>query len=234
MSRDVRRVPKQDRARRSVTAILDATAELLGEDDVSVTMSAIGQRAGISKAAIYRYFPDQAAVIHELATRYLAELDDQLAARLVGIGSLDDAIAAIDAIIDQFYELMSGSAAMRRIWLGGPNSVAVGDLLSDAAHKSALHLHAALEPHLRGDEAVNVMRIELMVYMARAAVEMALNNPSQADVVMREYRRSIVLTARFADEQRTVAILNALGAPIAPTPAPAAGSPVTPESGFPT
>lgn len=215
MSRDVRRVPKQDRARRSVTAILDATAELLGEDDSSVTMSAIGQRAGISKAAIYRYFPDQGAVVHELATRYLAELDDHLAARLQNTSSLDDAVAALNGLVDQFYELMQERPAMRRIWLGGPNSVVVGDLLAVAAHKSALQLHAALAPHLVGDDQINVTRIELMVYTARAAIEMALNNPSDSDLVMREFKRSLVLSARFADKAKTVAILETLGTPIA-------------------
>lgn len=226
MSRDVRRVPKQDRARRSVTAILDATAELLGEEDTPVTMSAIGQRAGISKAAIYRYFPDQGAVIHELATRYLTELDDHLAERLQGIVTLDDAVGALNSLVDHFYELMRDRPAMRRIWLGGPNSVVVGDLLAAAAHKSALQVHAALASHLRGDEQLNVVRIELMIYTARAAIELALSSANDPDLVMREFKRSLVLTARFTDEAKTVAILDSLGTPMTnvQSAAPASGA----------
>lgn len=208
MSRDVRRVPKQDRARRSVSAILDATAELLGEEASPLTMSAIGERAGISKAAIYRYFPDQGAVVHELATRYLGELDEHLASRLVGVSSLEEAIVAIDSIVNRFYELMRDRPAMRRIWLGGPNSVVVSDLIAAAAHKSALQLHRVLAPYLDGDENLNVVRIELLVYTARAAVEMALSESTNPEVVMREFKRSVVLSARLMDADKIDAILD--------------------------
>ncbi len=212
MSKEVRRVPKQDRARRSVAAILDATAELLGEEATPITMSAIGERAGISKAAIYRYFPDQTAVIHELAVRYLGELDGHLEAELGAVQSVDEVVVALSRVVDLFHDLMREEPAMRRIWLGGANSVVVSELIAQAAHKIAVQIHGVLAPHLRDEHEINLVRVELMVYMARGAVEMALNEPGTP--VMREFKRSLILMAGVADD-RTIEMIEALGSPVA-------------------
>ncbi len=53
--------PRSERARR---AILQAANELLeGEGFAAVTMEAIAERAGVSKATIYRWWPNRAAVV---------------------------------------------------------------------------------------------------------------------------------------------------------------------------
>ena len=63
-----RREPAQDRSRQGVVAILTATASLLAEVGVDqLTMTAIARDAGVSKAAVYRYFPTKAAVLRALA-----------------------------------------------------------------------------------------------------------------------------------------------------------------------
>ena len=53
--------PRSERARR---AILQAAKELLeGEGFAAVTMEAIAARAGVSKATVYRWWPNRAAVV---------------------------------------------------------------------------------------------------------------------------------------------------------------------------
>ena len=53
--------PRSERARR---AILKAANELLeSEGFVAVTMEAIAERAGVSKATVYRWWPNKAAVV---------------------------------------------------------------------------------------------------------------------------------------------------------------------------
>ncbi len=53
--------PRSERARR---AILQAANELLeGERFAAVTMEAIAERAGVSKATVYRWWPNRAAVV---------------------------------------------------------------------------------------------------------------------------------------------------------------------------
>ncbi len=65
-----RREPEQERSRAGVASILDAAASLLDEHGIDqITMTAIAGEAGLSKAALYRYFPNKAAIIRSLAER---------------------------------------------------------------------------------------------------------------------------------------------------------------------
>ena len=69
-----RREPEQQRSRAGVESILDAAAVLLDEQGVDhITMTAIAAQAGLSKAALYRYFPNKAAIIRGLAERSFDE-----------------------------------------------------------------------------------------------------------------------------------------------------------------
>lgn len=65
--------PRSDRAHQ---AVLDATAELLAEQDVrSVTADAIAERAGVSKATVYKWWPSKVAVAVEVfAARMAADV----------------------------------------------------------------------------------------------------------------------------------------------------------------
>ncbi len=62
--RQRRRTPVQQRSRERVQDILNATGELLGEGGVdAVTTRALAERANISVAAVYQYFPNRDAII---------------------------------------------------------------------------------------------------------------------------------------------------------------------------
>ena len=72
---------EQVRAKRSLDAILGAAAELVGEQGTDgFSMAELARRAGVSKPALYRYFPNKRAILVRLArasfednTRLLAE-----------------------------------------------------------------------------------------------------------------------------------------------------------------
>lgn len=64
----VRRRPEQARSRASLQTILTATADLIGQHGVDgISMTDIASEAGLSKAALYRYFPNRRSLIRELA-----------------------------------------------------------------------------------------------------------------------------------------------------------------------
>ena len=61
---NTRRTPKQERARATVDAILEATAQLLvAEGTGRVSTNRIAKRAGVSVGTLYQYFPDKNAII---------------------------------------------------------------------------------------------------------------------------------------------------------------------------
>lgn len=68
---DYRR-PRQDRAKRTFDALLDAAAELLGEVGVErISANLICERAGFTPPAFYRYFDDKQAIVIALAERLM-------------------------------------------------------------------------------------------------------------------------------------------------------------------
>lgn len=62
-----RRQPEQARSRKRVNASLDAAARLITERGIDrVSMTDIASEAGMSKAALYRYFPNKTALVRAL------------------------------------------------------------------------------------------------------------------------------------------------------------------------
>ena len=95
-----RRAPTQARSIARVEAILSAAQHLLaarGVDHVSITD--IAEASGMSKAAVYRYFPTKSAVVRQLADRMVTE-DRAWLSRVLDPSSSnrrDTALSALDA-----------------------------------------------------------------------------------------------------------------------------------------
>jgi AcrR family transcriptional regulator len=68
-----RRTPKQARSRDTIDVILQATIQILEQEDATaLNTNAIAERAGISVGTLYEYFPDREAILVAVAQRQLA------------------------------------------------------------------------------------------------------------------------------------------------------------------
>ncbi len=64
----IRRTPEQDRSKATLEAIHKAAATLFGAQGTNaVSMTAIADAAGMTKAALYRYFDNKQALIYSMA-----------------------------------------------------------------------------------------------------------------------------------------------------------------------
>jgi AcrR family transcriptional regulator len=69
-----RKLPRQDRSRATVEALLEATADILMRQGYSrLTTNRIAERAGVNIASLYQYFPDKEALVAELRRRHGTE-----------------------------------------------------------------------------------------------------------------------------------------------------------------
>lgn len=71
-----RRTPRQERARLSHDAILDATEQLVETSGIRDTPSTnhIAERAGVSVGTLYQYFDGRRAILHALCRRHAGQM----------------------------------------------------------------------------------------------------------------------------------------------------------------
>src|SRR6266516_6450026 len=85
-------VPRYDR---TDAAILDAAAQVLSENGRSSSMADVAAAAGVSRATLYRYYPDREALLDALASHALADAAARLADAGLERAPVDEAIERI-------------------------------------------------------------------------------------------------------------------------------------------
>lgn len=74
--RSPRRVPRQQRARLTVDAVLEATVRIVKREGLAhVTTNRIADVAGVSIGSLYQYFPDKQAIFAALHSRHVEQVD---------------------------------------------------------------------------------------------------------------------------------------------------------------
>lgn len=98
------RIPRQERARATVDALLEATALLLVEQGWdTLTTNRVAERAGVSIGTLYQYFANKDALVGLLFERFIEEqlgmLREELATLLAEDFMLEDAVARLMRVV---------------------------------------------------------------------------------------------------------------------------------------
>jgi AcrR family transcriptional regulator len=97
-----RRKPKQNRARQTVDAILEAVLRIMKRKGPgAMTTNHIAEVAGVSIGSVYQYFPDKRAIFVALHERHVEEID-----RIIGSVLVKHAASSLDALITAIVEAM--------------------------------------------------------------------------------------------------------------------------------
>src|SRR5688572_14464866 len=106
-------MPRQERSRRRVDAILDAAAVLFADRGFDgATTEEIAARAGTSIGSLYQYFPDKQALFHAIAERCMTRSRDALDAFLTAHTQSPWPVL-LDALIDGFVTLRQADPGFR-------------------------------------------------------------------------------------------------------------------------
>ena len=140
-----RRRPTQERARATVDAICAAAAELIEEGGITtLTTNAVARRAGVSITAVYAYFPDKWAIVHELFGRFEQARAEELASLYEAFVTSDDWAAVIDGLWDRMAQFRIDTPAgvtLRLAMLGSPR---LADLDREGSVRAATGFAAAI------------------------------------------------------------------------------------------
>src|SRR6266581_655110 len=97
---------KEVRNARTTAAILDAAAHALSEHGRSANMADVADAAGISRATLYRYYPDREALLDALAAQALADAGSRLAdaglERAPAEEAIERIVRALTAVGDRY------------------------------------------------------------------------------------------------------------------------------------
>ena len=114
-----RREPSQDRSRVRVQTILDTASKLILEDGfANLKVKKIAERANITMASIYQYFPNRSDILKHLAERVFIRIRESIADDISEIEDVESAKTAIDGIIDSIYHFFRSEPVYREIWYG--------------------------------------------------------------------------------------------------------------------
>jgi AcrR family transcriptional regulator len=110
-----RRLPKQDRARATVDAILAAAVQVfLADGYPNATTARIAEVAGVSIGSFYQYFPNKEALVAALGEREMQRMTDLLAGQLARAQKSKPRTVirkCIKAVLDYYEE----DAALQRV-----------------------------------------------------------------------------------------------------------------------
>ena len=124
-----RRTPSQDRSRTTVDAICAAAAAIIEETGLgSLTTNAVARRAGVSITAVYAYFPDKWAIVHELFERFERLRAEALVGLFEDFDTVDDWAAVIDETWDRmarFRVEVPAGVALRKALYSEPRLAAL-------------------------------------------------------------------------------------------------------------
>ena len=123
-----RRAPVQERSRRRVEAILDATERLVVERGVeALSTREIAVAAGVPVASLYQWFADKEGVLLALVERDTAEMDEQVAADLATLVETGDLTLAglVETAMRAFVSVYARRRAFVEIYLRGRTNTAV-------------------------------------------------------------------------------------------------------------
>ncbi|GFZ91231.1 TetR/AcrR family transcriptional regulator [Dyella caseinilytica] len=182
--------PAQSRAAETYEHLLDVTAQVLAEVGFEqLSTNLVCQRAGLSPPALYRYFPNKYALLHELGLRLMhrqnALIEPWLTtAAFVSANALEEALTGL---LLETYEVTR--QATGGIWI--MRALRAIPMLQDVRLESASEV--AVQATARLSEAfpeVPVAELQLISRvadsMAFAALEMLFDDPSlDAPSVMR-------------------------------------------------
>ena len=180
---EVKKAPTQARAVETYERILAACADLLGEVGIErLSTNLVCQRAGISPPALYQYFPNKYAILHELGTRLMQVQNELLMPWAVPatfqLPEPDFAASVADLFLKTLAltEHMPAGVWVTRALRAVPSLQSVRNLSHDQV--TDLLLLPFMSAHPTADAARAKLTIRLAIDALYAAQELLFDDPS--------------------------------------------------------
>jgi AcrR family transcriptional regulator len=167
-----RKRPVQARSQATVDAIVDAAARVLVRGGYGAfTTNRVAARAGVSVGSLYQYFPNKEALLAELKTRHVTQLERGLDAAMTRVA--DAPIAElIAAVIEAMVAVHLVDPELHRVLSAEVPQLGPSDAAAAFGQRMAARVLALLRS--RRDEIV-VRDVDLATYVVVRTVEATIH-----------------------------------------------------------
>jgi AcrR family transcriptional regulator len=104
LSNSLKKIPKQDRSRSTVEAIIEAAARIIEANGLAaLSTNRVAELAGVSVGSLYQYFPNKEALVEEVRERFGLRFQAsmlELLGRLPGLGLREAIRAWVTMLVD--------------------------------------------------------------------------------------------------------------------------------------
>ena len=202
------RIPRQQRSRERVEAILEAAKSLIIEKgSAGLKIQEIAQQAGVTAGSMYQYFPHKSAILHALAQQYLDQFHALLQSSLKQKPqTLQECVQALDLLFDKFYQVNLEDPVLRDIWLSISVDKTMRDLDIQSSQRNATLLLETFKHLFAQQHWPQLQRYFLLVvHITPPAIRLALMSDSNESSKMIETTKRMISTSllSWADESST-------------------------------
>jgi AcrR family transcriptional regulator len=191
----LRRAPTQRRSRERVERILGAAATLIAQDGSdAIRMSEVAVKAGVPIGSLYQYFPDKAAIIRTLASRFTAQGRACIEAELANVRNPSDLRSAFGRLIDTYYGMFLAEPVLRDIWSGTQADKGLRDLeLEDSRMNAAVLADAMARVRPGANRAALTVPAFLIMQLGEATMRLAISVARpEGDALVECYKRMVL------------------------------------------
>jgi AcrR family transcriptional regulator len=168
-----RKRPSQARSQATVDAILDAAARVLVTGGYGAfTTNRVADRAGVSVGSLYQYFPNKEALLAELKSRHVADIERHLEAALARLGDapLPEIVAAV---IEANVAAHLLDPALHRVLSEEVPQLGPTDATLAFERRAAVRVRALLERHRR---TLAIADLDLTTFVVMRVVEATIHD----------------------------------------------------------
>ena len=190
---DARPRPRQARSRQRVEAICEAALRVLRRSGLAgCHVAAVAAEAGITKASLYRYFPNIDAILLALATRHLDEVSERLDHALTDLTSREHALTVLLDLLEAYEQSFRDDPALRALWAGAITLDSLIDLNVADSRRNGTLIAQRLSPFLT--RPLDPTRVFLITHLVGSGVMLMLQVEDAEADRLRHDLRELMLT----------------------------------------
>ena len=176
-TKEERRQPAQARSKKRVDAILGAAKSLIAEKgSARLKISDISQRADVTPASIYQYFPNKNAITLALATQTFDHTYQMIAQNLPSADSEIEMYQLLQGLIERFYQVYLDDPAMYDVWVSISADKTFQDLDIEDSRRMADLVFQSIKSYYDEIHWEQILQVGfLLAHLSGAAVRMAIS-----------------------------------------------------------